>query len=1619
MLNPAWKPCGLSSAANGPKVSKSWGVSLRKVGWGPEQHSRLVACIYRVVLVQSTSNSSSHKAAHLHLGSQPTAHNPSTDALPAASPQQHSEAKGRHSVHRGSPAGRGGSFAGVNGRESQSPKPIPASSPSPYLPREARPLFTHPGSRSKSTAGAPAPQAPMRKAKGTPSAARYSKPQVRDSHLPTKRTLPPLSLLLKRISRLPPAPLPAPSAPKASLPGQQPLLTGTSSSLKPYAAQHHIFSKAHHITSTASHVSKHPSAPKQPKQTSGWSQPHERSQPAMSMDASALASNAAHQLYLLGKIMTELQARQQEQGGSYGDDSSSSSRRRKEAERGSWQQQGVNGTAEGGTQQESSTKPLDVPSTAGWAGLKQKQQAQGDAARLKQKQQERVRAALVHLVGVLMGRAGAALDDGAAEEEGAAAKQYQHQHSQQQQQPSKRQERPVAQEQQPVAQQQQQQEGAANESSHLRSHHFSTAQGPLNSISRAANSAAAAVSVGREDEAPGRLPAAHGQPLLLAYLDARQLAMAAWALTKVRSWMSAADVHAVTAGIVRTALDQSSVLEVPVPLSSSSPVSQRSSPSDAGTSGSGSSSSSSGSPGHCSDSSNDIEDVSSVSGAEQGRCTQGAWGGRHLTVTGGDGEEDEEEDGGEEHGGEGGASHSGVMHGSSRNGGSVRDSSSVGGSSNSSNGGQNSSSSSGSRGRMADANAHGWARSSGSSSSRSTSSKNGSTSGSMADADAHSWAMLLHSLATLGVRCTKRSPALALFSRGACVALPLLLSAGRAGDQDCSNALHGCVVAGLPLQRTKRLIHALSTAVSKGQALHKTRHSPHAWSDILWSLAKLEVYDRELVARGAHAMALASDQIKVHQQLTNTLWALGSLGWYTPEVYCKLDRALVPFVARSSPQELSIALLGCAHARHISEAVRDLCTRVRLDHWDAGRGCFAGWGIQDHTITLYAWAVLRTSAVTADASGSDCAALDALAAALFQSLTHMDPHPDAARPDQLCQLFQAHQTAQAPLVQLKQGGLHPGSYLLASAEDAWYNYVYQSASSVALYRNTSQVLQELVRALRIAGYRVARVMQPCGGPSNNSTVTTTVTTTSNTSSWGSSGSGGVGSSSSDTSRGSNGFCADGYSIDGFTNAGSGGSILGPILIDILVPHPSCVNGIALELSAEGEYLHSPTTTGHPSNASSSKRPKGRMRGPPFMRLWHIRQWCDAVVLVREEEWANLRGDPLRQRDYMAYRMRYALEAAADSKKMAVREAVQAAAAAATPASEVASATAGRDVLVAPSQQTNSSLVHEWAGAARAVDVAERGAASGVPSADAQLNHYGHVSLGAEQGDSSRSRTPLPAAHLEHTLHATAPPLPLTPAPQLHPPPTGQASSASSSPDHLPSLVVSTIPSAPALAVHAPGHQASFKASAVQDSSVDPLPAAAVHARASSDTPHPLPGSHPAPLLPAHTAGHLSSTPSLPPVFHAPMPPSAQSLTLKSRPLRPQPSPHSPPAFVGAAPCVLYTQSDHARQMWPQNMPLSTSAPPGSASPPSMRTTGLGMGAVLKKVTVKPRLAPVISGFTRNSIGYSIQWPDGSSSSNSGSNQSSSYSVNSSDGSSRTRSGSWQHKLRHDHKQRQK
>jgi len=382
-------------------------------------------------------------------------------------------------------------------------------------------------------------------------------------------------------------------------------------------------------------------------------------------------------------------------------------------------------------------------------------------------------------------------------------------------------------------------------------------------------------------------------------------------------------------------------------------------------------------------------------------------------------------------------------------------------------------------------------------------------------------------------------------------------------------------------------------------------------------------------------------------------------------------------------------------------------------------------------MALYAWAVLRASFILGDASEGTTRALDGLARALFDSVQRLAPHPDAVRPHQLCQLFQAHQVrplAPAQGVRGWEGQSMREPHQLCQLLDAWAEGILEQrelgvggrgekafVSSPARLRVTSswtpglppplssrcpgarvppasnapcvtilfrwrmrprwafsrgascraascwlqqrrrgtttcmgwprprlrtrtpcrwaglrkggitfdtlldggdrgrgvvqrscgtctikphvlgfasshmlsrphphpplshthactptQVLQELVRALRVAGFRAARVLQPCGSSSSTSPAPTAASplpppAAARDAGWGSGGWGGV-------SHGSSGSSRRGSGVSGALPTSGGARAMGPFLVDVLVPHPSCVHGVALELSTEGEYM---------------------------------------------------------------------------------------------------------------------------------------------------------------------------------------------------------------------------------------------------------------------------------------------------------------------------------------------------------------------------------------------------------------------------------------------------------------
>ena len=88
------------------------------------------------------------------------------------------------------------------------------------------------------------------------------------------------------------------------------------------------------------------------------------------------------------------------------------------------------------------------------------------------------------------------------------------------------------------------------------------------------------------------------------------------------------------------------------------------------------------------------------------------------------------------------------------------------------------------------------------------------------------------------------------------------------------------------------------------------------------------------------------------------------------------------------------------------------------------------------------------------------------------------------------------------------------------------------------------MLQELVRALRVAGFRATKVMQPCATQSGGSS--------SSSSSSSSRGSGTGGGSSYGNNSGSGRSMNSGGGLGFPSGMGASRGIIGPILIDILV-----------------------------------------------------------------------------------------------------------------------------------------------------------------------------------------------------------------------------------------------------------------------------------------------------------------------------------------------------------------------------------------------------------------------------------------------------------------------------------
>ena len=153
------------------------------------------------------------------------------------------------------------------------------------------------------------------------------------------------------------------------------------------------------------------------------------------------------------------------------------------------------------------------------------------------------------------------------------------------------------------------------------------------------------------------------------------------------------------------------------------------------------------------------------------------------------------------------------------------------------------------------------------------------------------WSGLLHAAAALGLRAdrprtySKAHHQPSTFERAFNVALPELLEALDAGAspsaQDVSNLLYAAAQGGISSPQLRPLIAAVAAGVQEGCLMSGAQPpKPQAWSNILWALARLGVYEEGLLDVGAAAVAQHAADASP-QELSNTLWALASLGgWY-------------------------------------------------------------------------------------------------------------------------------------------------------------------------------------------------------------------------------------------------------------------------------------------------------------------------------------------------------------------------------------------------------------------------------------------------------------------------------------------------------------------------------------------------------------------------------------------------------------------------------------------------------------------------------------------------------------------------------------------------------------------
>jgi hypothetical protein len=211
------------------------------------------------------------------------------------------------------------------------------------------------------------------------------------------------------------------------------------------------------------------------------------------------------------------------------------------------------------------------------------------------------------------------------------------------------------------------------------------------------------------------------------------------------------------------------------------------------------------------------------------------------------------------------------------------------------------------------------------------------------------WSCILYGLTMAGITCKQSTELQQLYDQAIAVLTPDLAKHNPDRDgRSISSIIYAGARAGATNSAWKQYVAAITAGHAAGTAMVAT--SPRHWSTLVWACRILGVYDAAFLSTAASAILQQVEQTTAHD-VSETLIALASLGWYEPAMYDALTRAVLDRARDAAPQSMCNVLYACCLAQHVTPAVQELADAAL-----ANRG-FKQWVPQTTTNTLLACAV--------------------------------------------------------------------------------------------------------------------------------------------------------------------------------------------------------------------------------------------------------------------------------------------------------------------------------------------------------------------------------------------------------------------------------------------------------------------------------------------------------------------------------------------------------------------------------------------------------------------------------------------------------------------------------------